>query len=80
MPDDDREDGDGRSLSVEESDLFSHSRVLEVWGRTVLEVSGGETARATMVDMARGTFRGVLGEEDCVNLSAGEEGSLRGET
>jgi hypothetical protein len=72
VPEEDREDRDGRSLSIEESGLFSHS--------TVLEGSGGETARATMVDMARGTFRGVLGEEECVNLSAGEEGSLRGET
>jgi hypothetical protein len=80
VPEEGREDGDGRSLSIEESGLFSHSTVLEDWGRTILEVSGGETARATMVDMARGTFHGVLGEEECVNLSAGEEGSLRGET
>lgn len=68
------------ATSVNDSDLCNQSSFLGEWVRGVLSVSGGEIGRVTMVDMLKGTFRGVYEEGEVLEDSREVEGSVGEDT
>lgn len=68
------------ATSVKDSDLRIQSSFLGECVREVLSVSGGETGWVTMVDMLKGTFRGVCEEGEGLEDSREVEGSVGEDT